>query len=213
MRIQPFQIGPYGTMCYAVYEGNRCVLIDAPFPLSKALSFIKDSGLNLEAIYLTHGHFDHIFGLAEARKAYKALPIYIGEEDLSFITGGYERTIELLKAFDPLFLNRYASPLIGEMPDDFITYGSTVPWFSVIKTPGHTSGSVSLYSEKEGIVFTGDTLFYQSVGRTDLDGNQKELLESLKKLSKLDPETLVFPGHGGATKIGTETKFNPYFRF
>ena len=213
MTIQPFQIGPYGTDCYVVYEGNRCVLIDAPFPLAKVLSFINDNDLYPEAIYLTHGHFDHIFGLAEARRIYKNLPIFIGKEDLPLIENGYVNTIELLKGFDPLFLSRYASPIIGDMPSDFSIYGENAGSFRVIKTPGHTDGSVSLYSEEHKVVFTGDTLFYMSAGRTDLGGNQEKLFSSLRKLASLDPETKVFPGHGAMTAIGTETALNPYMKF
>ncbi len=212
MRIQPFVIGPYGTCCYAVYgyRGRECVLIDAPFPLDKPLSFIKENGLDLSAVLLTHGHFDHIFGLAEARSEFPDVPIFIGAEDMAFTADGYSATIGLLEAFDPFFLSRYASSALDGMPSDFTAYGDEAFPFSVIRTPGHTPGSVSLYSESESAVFTGDTLFMGSIGRSDLGGDSSELLESVRILGKLPPETLVFPGHGMSTDIGRELRSNPY---
>ena len=79
MRIQPFAEGPYGTSCYTVYEysGNECVIIDAPFPFRGPASFIEENDLVPAAIYLTHGHFDHIFGLVEARRIWPGIPIFI----------------------------------------------------------------------------------------------------------------------------------------
>ena len=214
MRIQPFVLGPYGTSCYTVYgyNGNECVFIDAPFPFSKALSFARSEGLSPKAVYLTHGHFDHIFGLGEIRKAFPEIPVYAGKEDLIFFENGYEKTLELLSSFDPLFLSRYAEPVIKEMPENVKAYGREASPFTVIPTPGHTPGSVSLYSETESILFSGDTLFAGSVGRTDLSGDSAALLQSLKKLKALPENTAVFPGHGMITKIGTEKTSNPYMR-
>ena len=214
MRIQPFTAGPYGTCCYIVYEyeGNNAVLIDAPYPLTKPLSFVKENGLRLEAVYLTHGHFDHIFGLAEARKEISDLSVYIEKEDLQYVNDGYKGTLELLSSFDPFFLSRYASGLIAEMPEDMMIYGEEAGPFRIIRTPGHTEGSVSLYSAEENVLFTGDTLFAGSVGRTDIGGDQSKLFSSLKLLSALPSETLVFPGHGPMTNIGTEFASNPYMK-
>ncbi len=215
MKIQPFVTGPYGTCTYVLYEydGNACVIIDAPFPFEKPLSFIKDNSLKAEAVYLTHGHFDHIFGLAEIREEYPSIPIFIGKEDLGFVENGYEGTIKLLESFDPFFLSRYAFKVIPDMPEDFSTYSNTAGFFSVIKTPGHTAGSVSLYSKEEKILFTGDTLFQGSAGRTDIGGNQMALFRSLRELAALPSDTLVFPGHGMMTNIGTEISSNPYMHF
>ena len=212
MKIQPFTAGPYGTCCYIVYSynGTGCVIIDAPFPADKILSFIEANKLSPEAVCLTHAHYDHIFGLAEIRKHYAKLPIYLGKEDFPFIEDGYSGTIGLLQKADPFFLSRYALPLIDEMPQDFIPYSDSTGLFSIIKTPGHTMGSVSLYSESENAVFTGDTLFHGSVGRTDLGGDYTMLLSSLKRLSSLSADTLVLPGHGTMTDIGTEKAVNPY---
>ncbi len=214
MRIQQFTAGPYGTDCYCVYEynGNGCLLIDAPYPMDRMLSFISGHGLTPEAVLLTHGHFDHIFGLSAVRSAYPELPVLIGEEDLSFIQDGYRETVNLLSSFDPLFLSRYASAAIDGMPDDLTPYGETAGPFTVIRTPGHTAGSVSLYSKEDKAVFTGDTLFKGSVGRTDIGGDAQSLLESVRKLRALPDDTLVFPGHGMMTDIGTEKASNPYMR-
>ena len=214
MRIQPFTLGPYGTGTYIVYEysGKECVMIDAPFPIDRALDFIRNNSLDLKAVLLTHAHFDHIFGLAEIRKEYPELPVYLENHDMKYIQDGYSATISLLESFDRLFLSRYASGTIAGMPDDLTSYGETAGPLSVIRTPGHTEGSVSLYSESEGVLFSGDTLFQGSAGRTDLGGDSAKLLTSLKKLAALPDDTLVLPGHGGTTYIGNEKKYNPYMR-
>ena len=214
MRIQPFVIGPYGTCSYIVYDydGKRCIFIDAPLPFGKPISFAEENGLVPEAVYLTHGHFDHIFGLAEIRREWPELPILIGKEDMTYIESGYRATVELLSSFDQFFLSRYAAAVLPDMPDNLSVYGTSTSLFEVIPTPGHTEGSVSLYSRKEGIIFTGDTLFKSGVGRTDIGGDQSKLISSLHYLSSLPPETLVFPGHGMTTDIGTETTSNPYLR-
>lgn len=214
MRIQPFVLGPYGTACYIVYEynGNECVIIDAPFPFSKAIAFVASNGLEPKAVYLTHGHFDHIFGLGEIREAYPSIPVYVGKDDLYLFENGYQNTLKLLSVFDPMFLSRYAYPALNAMPNDITAYGKEAEPFTVLNTPGHTKGSISLYSEREHVIFTGDTLFHQSVGRTDLDGDAADLMQSLSILKALPDNTDVFPGHGVITKIGTEKLSNPYMR-
>ena len=127
-----------------------------------------------------------------------------------FIEDGYRRTLDLLSIHDPYFLTEIAKPLIASMPEIYADYESEVYPFTVLKTPGHTPGSVSLYSESESVVFSGDTLFKGSAGRCDLGGSEEALLQSLKSLMKLPDETLVIPGHGPMTDIRTERMSNPF---
>ena len=204
MTIQPFQIGPYGTDCYVVYEGNRCVLIDAPFPLAKVLSFINDNDLYPEAIYLTHGHFDHIMGLDALLKEF-SVPVY-----------AHEAEREVLESAQ---LNSSAS-MLGQPYSfsgaDYVTNRQElrIAGFEirVIYTPGHTIGGCCYYIEKEKTLFSGDTLFHGSVGRTDLPtGSMGQLVSSVRdRLFVLPDDTQVYPGHMEETTIGYEKKYNPF---
>ena len=224
MRIQPFSIGPYGTISSVVYENSRCVIIDAPFPSDSIIDFIRSNNLEPEAVYLTHAHYDHIFGLPEMLAEYPSLQIYLSSDDFIFTDDDYSYTMSLLKMADRYFLSEIAEKEIERMPKKFIAYEDTAGSFSVIayedtagsfsvlRTPGHTPGSVSLYSEKEKILFSGDTLFRGSIGRTDLGGSDEDIISSLRLLSRLPEDTVVIPGHGTATTIGEEKRNNPFMR-
>ena len=177
MRIQPIAEGAFSTNTYIVYgyDGDGCILIDAPFPYKRPEEFISANGLRPQALLLTHGHFDHIFGIPAIRKAYPGIRIYIAEE-----------------------------------PDDILTYGNECMGFSILRTPGHTSGSVCIYSEKENVLFSGDTLFRYGTGRTDLGGSDRDIMASLRTLLELPDDTIVLPGHGPMTTIKDERKGNPF---
>lgn len=208
MRIQPFSEGSYGTNTYIVYEGQECILIDAPFPYEKPLSFLKENGLEPQAVLLTHGHFDHIFGLPAIRKAYPSVRIYLDAADMPFIVDNASRSRRMLSEMDPWSASAVSQ--CGEMPEDITAYGEECHGFRVLRTPGHTAGSVCLYSEKEGILFSGDTLFMSGTGRTDLGGSPADMRTSLKTLMSLPDRTMVLPGHGPLTTIEKERKGNPF---
>ena len=157
MRIQPFSIGPYGTISSVVYENSRCVIIDAPFPSDSIVDFIRSNNLEPEAVYLTHAHYDHIFGLPEMLAEYPSLQIYLSSDDFIFTDDDYSYTMSLLKMADRYFLSEIAEKEIERMPGKFIAYEDTAGSFSVLRTPGHTPGSVSLYSEKEKILSSQET--------------------------------------------------------
>ena len=211
MKIQTIVAGDFGTDAYIVYDydGNRCILVDAPFPYDKAIGFIASEGLHPEALLLTHGHFDHIFGIPALLAAFPETEICIDENDMHFLENGAEESLSMASAMSPMMADRIAScaPL---MPDGLVAYKERYSMFDIIRTPGHTSGSVCIYSEKEKILFSGDTLFMYGVGRTDLGGNSTELSASLKKLMALPGDTVVLPGHGMSTSIERERKGNPF---
>ncbi len=202
--------GPYGTNCYICVEKEGVSLIDAPFPPSMLISEIKKYGPLLN-IYLTHAHFDHTLAVPTLLQEWKEAKVYMAKEDFIYFQNNGEKMKEQLATFDPFFLSRYGEN-ISALPQDinFIEDGDMLGQLRVIKTPGHTYGSVCYYNQDLNVLFSGDTLFYNSVGRTDLGGNSEMLLASLKKLMMLPFSTVVLPGHGEQTTIREENNSNAY---
>ena len=211
MRIQPIAEGAFSTNTYIVYgcNGDGCILIDAPFPYEGPEGFISANGLRPQALLLTHGHFDHIFGIPAIRKAYPDIRIYIAEEDMHYLEDNAEESMRMASMLDPITANSLAAGHL-QMPDDILTYGDECMGFSILRTPGHTSGSVCIYSEKENVLFSGDTLFRYGTGRTDLGGSDRDIMASLRTLLELPDDTIVLPGHGPMTTIKDERKGNPF---
>lgn len=209
MNIQPFVLGIGYTNSYIVYSKNNqdALIIDAPNGTEALRTFVSDHSLNVVAILLTHGHYDHVLGLAELTKAYPEALVYLDKNDDCFLEDGGKANISLLKT----------SPLLEEFKDNFSNlprawnnYEDEVFGFEVIRTPGHTLGSLCLYNKENKVLFSGDTLFRSGIGRTDLGGDYSLMLKSLDKLKTLDPDTTVLPGHGEFTTIKDEIKYNPY---
>ena len=199
MLIKTLPVGYLDTNCYVVTdEGSRkCAIIDPGAESNTILEYIESNRLAPEAIFLTHGHFDHCMALPNVSEAVGA-PIYINRKDAN--TEGRRDQHKL--DFDGE-LSWY-----GE--GDVIMVGALE--FSVMETPGHSSGSVTL--KCEDALFTGDTLFRDSCGRTDLgDGSMEVLLASLKRLSDLEGDFEVYPGHAESTTLGRERSFNYYIRY
>lgn len=185
-------------------EKKEAVIID-PAALSKKMKeYIEREQLTVKAVLLTHAHFDHIMGIDDVLNTYGELPVYVEEADLPLLN-----TAEL---------NESKNYSVGYQFDggDVIHDGDTLYLlgyeFQVIHTPGHTAGGVCYYLKEAGVLFSGDTLFRMSVGRTDFQtSNTESLIRSIKeRLYLLPDETIVYPGHMGATKIGYEKRHNPY---
>lgn len=205
IEIAVLTVGPVQTNCYIVNKkGNRsCVVIDPGEEAGKIAGYLKRNGLENEGVLLTHGHFDHITGVSE----------------LLSMAGGKlyasEAEKELLK--DPM-LN--SSALTGRPvalePEYFLKDGQEFELagmrFQVLYTPGHTIGSCCFYLEEEKVLFSGDTVFLESVGRTDLPtGNGQKLVESIRsRIFTLPPEVKIYPGHGPETSIEYEKRNNPF---
>lgn len=205
MDISVLTVGPIQTNCYVVHqEGNsQCVVIDPGEEAAKITDFLKRKGLECKGILLTHGHFDHITGVAELAAATRAKTYaYEDEKDLMMdpaLNGsslmGYEVALEP----EVLLKDRQNLEIAGMR-------------FQVIHTPGHTKGGCCYYSEEDKVVFCGDTLFMESIGRTDFPtGNGRELIDSLKnRLLVLPGDVTAYPGHGPETTIDYEQANNPY---
>ncbi len=216
-------VGPWKTNCYIYSSAKKeCIIVDPGGSEAEIMARVDVLNMVPVGIALTHGHVDHVAGLAKLQEIYAArgykLPVAINFADRNFLgTGGRELHRESLE-----FLGLDETNFFGvdpaELPkaDVRLKDGDRVfdMDITVLETPGHTPGSVCFYSEKEGILLSGDTLFFDGVGRTDLPGgNERKLRDSIqKKIAVLPPETRVFPGHGPFTTVEREKRGNIYMK-
>ena len=220
-KVQTIYYGGEACNCH-VYgsEGEPCLIFD--FPDAAVLSYVKRHHLGVAAIFLTHGHYDHISGLNDLPDDFKA-PIVFHPGDEDFLTDSrlngsrllFDKEFVLTKdglAFyrcedeDEILPDR--RQVVDESGEKHSVGGTLV---RVIHTPYHTPGSVCYYLPEQGILFSGDSLFRFSVGRSDLPrGNSRQMEASLRKLLKLPEDTVVYTGHGAKTTLREEFRFNPY---
>lgn len=205
MKIKNFVIGMIGTNCYVVSnEGTKeCVLIDPAVYAPEITAYIRSEGLVMRAILLTHGHFDHIMGIDGFLEKY-AVPVYVHEDDEKVMN---DPRLNQSSTYTAGYTFSGAQYLRDRQILDLAGYK-----FEVIHTPGHTWGGCCYYIASENVLFSGDTLFQCSVGRTDFEtSSTSDLMHSIKeKLMKLPDETHVYPGHMGETMIGYEREHNPF---
>lgn len=213
MIITPLSVGAFSTNCYIIMDNSSVTLIDAPpTESSKIVNFLKGKNLSLDLIILTHGHFDHVLNLRELKNEFPNVKIAISKADSPYLTDQGELIKQDISFFDSgLFYNKMMSYLPLPSPDILLNDHDMISSFEVLSTPGHTPGSICLLNREEKILFSGDTLFKASIGRTDLqNGNFTQIISSLQKLKNLDDDILVLPGHGPSTTIGFEKKNNSY---
>lgn len=195
MNIKTFYFNPYRECTYVVDNGQgQCFVVDPGMygdnEERRMADFLEKNSLRPVAVLVTHSHPDHVCGLDFLRQRYPALPVY-GTD--------YEKGLRNLDT-------EANAPAAGDV---FAQNGFPSPF--VIATPGHKEDSVCYYFREEGILFTGDTLFQESVGRTDLPGGDTGLLlRSLHRLMELPDDTAVYPGHAYPTTIAHEKAYNPY---
>jgi glyoxylase-like metal-dependent hydrolase (beta-lactamase superfamily II) len=201
--IHPLVVGRLQTNCYVVKSGSEAIIFDPGDEPERILMFIKDISATPTCIVATHTHFDHVLGVDGVRKESKT-PFLIHRDDLPMLQSMQSRVRQFMGFEVP------PPPKVdGYLKDgDSLKVGDET--IRVLHTPGHSPGSVSLAGD--GFVLTGDALFCQSIGRTDLPGGDlKTLLHSItEKLFKLGDETIVYPGHGPETTIGDEKLANPF---
>ncbi len=205
--VKRFAVGGLLTNCYVYVDEktNETMIIDPAENDSSIDSFIDSNSLSVVVIVDTHCHFDHVGANAYFKEKYNA-PLAIGYYDVSCL-----KMAHLEARVFGVYIKESPKPDIVLNDDDVINVGNSK--FTVIHTPGHTPGSICLYEPKKKILFSGDTLFFESVGRWDLQGGDyAALMESLRKLLSLPDDTSVFPGHGELTTIGHEKKYNPFVK-
>lgn len=211
LQIQSFVFNFASENTYVLYNENKNAWLIDPGNMSEQETriigdFIRDKGLKIEKILLTHAHIDHILGLQWASDTFK-VPVYMHQEDKEvldmFQISGmrFGMNVDHIQA-DLRYINE---------GDELDLDGEK---FRIYHVPGHSPGSVVYHHEGEKFMISGDVLFEGSIGRTDLfKGNYEQLIDGIRtKLFILDPETKVFSGHGNPTSIGFEKEYNPFLR-
>ena len=193
MEMDILQLGLLGTNCYLLWEGGTAVLIDPGAGAEQLLRRLGELGLRLEAVVLTHGHYDHVGAVRALREA-AGCRVFLPEADLALPPSITDGPI----AYTDLYRD-----------GDVLRFGPIE--LKALCTPGHTPGSSCLQTGNR--LFTGDTLFRGSCGRTDLPGGDwRQMYASLKRLGELEGDLFVYPGHGDASTLDHERRTNPYLR-
>ncbi|MHC4912499.1 MAG: MBL fold metallo-hydrolase [Planctomycetota bacterium] len=210
MKIDGLILGSYQTNSYILREDESaedCLIVDTGLEAGGLIEFLSEHKLNPAAVALTHGHADHIRGVALLREKFPGIKVYIHRLDTEMLTGA----VSNLSLMEGIRFSTEPADFVLEEGDVVEQAGIKL---KVLHTPGHTPGGICLYSEDDGVVFSGDTLFCAGIGRTDFPGgSMTRLLKSIReKLFVLPDETVVYPGHGPVTTITQEKANNPYLQ-
>jgi hydroxyacylglutathione hydrolase len=201
VKIENFVVGPLQVNCYIVYdeESRDAMVIDPGDDAGKIIRFIEDNKLLVSGIVCTHAHFDHLGAVRKLQEKTGA-PVLLNKEDFEIY-----RRADGQAALWGFHLELPPEPVRYMAEGDEIAIGKAL--FRVMHTPGHSPGGICFYGE--GVIFTGDTIFAGSVGRTDFPGgNLAELKKSFTRIISLPPDTRIFPGHGPTTTVKKEKEFN-----
>lgn len=205
LELQKCILGPVMTNCYFLKNKitSELLLVDPADQAGHIFDKIKEMQATPVGILLTHGHYDHILAVEEVKREY-GIPVYASAEEAATL----EQPMVNLSGFQGRACSVKADILLKDL-QVFQAAGFSV---QMIDTPGHTSGSCCYYLKEEGVLFSGDTLFHTSVGRTDLPGGSTaQIVKSLHRLLDALPEdTEVYPGHDVSTTIGYEKRYNPF---
>ena len=206
IKIEKMVLGMVQTNTWFVIneKTKELILIDPADDAGRIIRKIEADGLKLQGILLTHGHFDHIGAVDDLRAYFKGVQCYAGETEEEVLENGSYN----LSASWAVALSIRADRLLRDK-ETLTLAGFKI---KVIETPGHTKGGVCYYLSEEGVLFSGDTLFRTSVGRTDFPtGSMSQIVRSVQYLTeKLPGDTVVYPGHQEITTIAYEQRFNPY---
>ena len=205
IKIGRMVIGSYGTNCYLIYRegGKEAIFIDPADHGQQINQKVLEKGFQISAILLTHAHFDHMWGANDLRKASGAKLYALDAE-------------QVLCESAQANVSEWAGRAATVKPNTYFKDGEEVTLagitFKVIATPGHTAGSCCYYFEEAGFLVCGDTIFEESVGRTDFPtGSSSQLIRSIKeKIFTLPDDTVLYPGHGDSTTVEHEKKYNPF---
>jgi hydroxyacylglutathione hydrolase len=210
MKIHCIALGAYQTNSYVVRaseESADCIIVDAGMDAGELLAYLQAHHLQPQALLLTHGHVDHIAGVPLLCEAFPDMTLFVYGDEVQMLADP-TRNLSAMTG-QPI---KIESPLTALQENETVKQAGIS--LTVLHTPGHTPGGICLYCQDEGVVFAGDTLFAESIGRTDFPGgSMSQLAESVKtQLFVLPDETRVFPGHGPETTVGHEKQFNPFVK-
>ena len=199
MTIKKYSLRELQANCYFLIEDQNCLIIDPADDTSFILEEIQRQQLNLVGMLATHGHFDHVGAVGEIQLSIN-VPLYIFKED-QFLIDRLNETAEYFLGFDPHFIKPKNVKYLKVKKLQVTSFK-----LQILSSPGHTPGSCCFYFPEENSLFTGDTLFKEGIGRTDLSYSSKDdLKKSLKKIFELPKETIVYSGHGEDTILEDET--------
>lgn len=202
MKVLCVPLGPVEANCYVVIDQERALVIDPGGSFPDLDKILKSNHARLEAVLLTHAHFDHIGGLDEMLERY-GVDVYLNPLEFDFLKNA---SLNSSSTFGGYLTSK-------AVPKPLYDGSQSIGGFEVtaMTLPGHTVGSTVIAIGND--LFTGDVLFQGSVGRTDLaTGSWSQMIQSIQYLKKLPDDTIVYPGHGPSTTIGQEKQWNPYFR-
>ncbi len=208
MLLEKIVVGSYAANCYILGDevSKEAIVVDPGSEADRIMKKISDKALKVKYIVLTHGHGDHI-GAVESLKVMTGAEVMIHHDDAYMLDDPSKN-----------FTGSIHGNSIAFKPDRTIGAGDVIQIgkikIRVLHTPGHTYGGICLYVPSEKVVISGDTLFYGSVGRSDLEGgDHKQMISAIiKQLMTLDDEVIVYPGHGASTSIGFERRKNPFIQ-
>ena len=209
IHIEQFIFNPFQENCSIVWDNDgRCAVVDPGYidaERNDIVALIERKNLKPVCILLTHAHFDHIYGVADFARTYN-VPVYMSAKETYTI----EHTNPYVCGLYGLNLPEVPETFAPVRNGDVIEVGSLR--FEVLETPGHSVGGVCYLERKEGVLFSGDTIFAGAIGRTDHPGGDYDLMMKgiWEKIMCLDGETAIYPGHGPATDIATERMTNPF---
>ena len=208
MELKTVVVGPFEVNCYLYWDAasKDAVILDPGGDEDLIFEALDRAGVTPQAILLTHGHIDHIAAVGAVKEKLQ-IPLYVGQPDQTLLVNPSD------------FVSTFYSKPVHSPPADFLVTDEQLLTFGtialrVLATPGHTLGGVCYLDERQGALFCGDTLFYGSVGRTDLPGGSyDQLLESIRtKILTLPDEIVCLPGHGPETTVGAERNNNPFLK-
>lgn len=196
-------VGELEVNCYLIYsrESKKCFIVDPGDEGSKIIDEVNELGIEPEGVILTHAHIDHCGGVSQIISEF-GIPLIMHKKDMDILNSGINQEIS-----EALGLHMAPQPdRFFEDGEELLSEGLAI---KIIHTPGHTPGSVCLSTGN--LLFTGDTLFAGSIGRTDLPGGDfKTIQSSLDRLRSFPPETVILPGHGDSSTLKRELEFNPF---